>query len=404
MGATSVSGRLPPEVIQRIVRRNFGRFRLCYEKGVRVNPTLAGRVQVRFVIGTDGSVMNATGSGDLPDKDVVACVASAFRGLSFPQPEGGSVTVSFPISFFPGDGSAPAAVRTSASWSPPAFGIVQPKVVHQASDDRWMTEGEEQLAALRRRLEEDTSKRSNHVALVRGLIARGRFAEAVSRARNLTEIDPDSSLALDLFAQASLAAGDRASALGALDGLAELAPRSSTVHRRVARGLEAAGDERRACAHWRSLASLDPRDDEGRGESLRCRARSLGERDEVAREIEGANTSDRALQSLLASVRVGGVPAHAAKKPWSVVSASVTCDAGACPDVATIDAAGQVTASILPNERGEPGARGPSGVVRTILVGALPVAKAKVTVSFEGTSRSADVEGRRTVFLTHESQ
>ncbi|HLM76117.1 MAG TPA: FHA domain-containing protein, partial [Polyangiaceae bacterium] len=28
---TSVSGRLPPEVIQRIVRQNFGRFRLCYE-------------------------------------------------------------------------------------------------------------------------------------------------------------------------------------------------------------------------------------------------------------------------------------------------------------------------------------------------------------------------------------
>ena len=33
MGATSVSGRLPPEVIQRIVRQNFGRFRLCYENG-----------------------------------------------------------------------------------------------------------------------------------------------------------------------------------------------------------------------------------------------------------------------------------------------------------------------------------------------------------------------------------
>ena len=40
----SVSGRLPPEVIQRIVRQNFGRFRLCYENGLRNNPNLQGRV------------------------------------------------------------------------------------------------------------------------------------------------------------------------------------------------------------------------------------------------------------------------------------------------------------------------------------------------------------------------
>ena len=41
-GATQVNGRLPPEVIQRIVRQNFGRFRLCYENGLRNNPNLAG--------------------------------------------------------------------------------------------------------------------------------------------------------------------------------------------------------------------------------------------------------------------------------------------------------------------------------------------------------------------------
>ncbi len=52
------SGRLPPEVIQRIVRQNFGRFRLCYENGLRNNPNLQGRVSVRFVIGRDGAVSN----------------------------------------------------------------------------------------------------------------------------------------------------------------------------------------------------------------------------------------------------------------------------------------------------------------------------------------------------------
>src|SRR5689334_9657332 len=49
-------GRLPPEVIQRIVRQNFGSFRLCYENSLRNCPNLQGRVAVRFVIDSDGSV------------------------------------------------------------------------------------------------------------------------------------------------------------------------------------------------------------------------------------------------------------------------------------------------------------------------------------------------------------
>jgi hypothetical protein len=103
MGATQVNGRLPPEVIQRIVRQNFGRFRLCYENGLRNNPNLQGRVSVRFVIGRDGAVSNVgNGGSDMPDSAVVSCTVRAFYGLSFPQPEGGIVTVTYPIIFTPG--------------------------------------------------------------------------------------------------------------------------------------------------------------------------------------------------------------------------------------------------------------------------------------------------------------
>lgn len=103
MGATSVSGRLPPEVIQRIVRQNFGRFRLCYEGGLRNNPNLQGRVSVSFVIGRDGSVGSVGNAGsDIPDGGVVSCVVRSFYGLSFPQPEGGVVKVTYPIMFTPG--------------------------------------------------------------------------------------------------------------------------------------------------------------------------------------------------------------------------------------------------------------------------------------------------------------
>lgn len=102
-GDTVASGRLPPEVIQRVVRQNFGRFRGCYEAALRTNPNLAGRVAVRFVIGRDGSVGSAANGGsDLPDGGVVSCVVRAFHGLSFPAPENGIVTVTYPIAFSPG--------------------------------------------------------------------------------------------------------------------------------------------------------------------------------------------------------------------------------------------------------------------------------------------------------------
>ena len=103
-GTTQVNGRLPPEVIQRIVRQNFGRFRLCYENGMRQNPNLSGRVAVKFVIDRSGAVSTSQdGGSDLPDQSVVQCVVRGFQNLSFPQPEGGIVTVVYPIIFSPGE-------------------------------------------------------------------------------------------------------------------------------------------------------------------------------------------------------------------------------------------------------------------------------------------------------------
>jgi hypothetical protein len=102
-GPTESNGRLPAEVIQRIVRQNFGRFRLCYEAGLRGNPGLSGRVATKFVIGRDGAVMQSSDAGsDLPDQQVVACVVRSFNALSFPAPDGGIATVTYPIILTPG--------------------------------------------------------------------------------------------------------------------------------------------------------------------------------------------------------------------------------------------------------------------------------------------------------------
>lgn len=55
------------------------------------------------MIGPDGKVTSAEDFGsNMPDLEVRACVVEAFKALSFPKPEGGIVTVIYPIMLAPG--------------------------------------------------------------------------------------------------------------------------------------------------------------------------------------------------------------------------------------------------------------------------------------------------------------
>ena len=120
-----VKGHLPREVIQKIVRDNFGGMRKCYEDGLQKNPKLKGKLTTRFVIERDGAVSSASDVHDaippqrepgkalvfgqeeprFPDTSVVSCVVARFSELKFPKPNGGIVRVVYPIIFSPEDAS-----------------------------------------------------------------------------------------------------------------------------------------------------------------------------------------------------------------------------------------------------------------------------------------------------------
>ena len=101
LGAMQVSGPLPPEVIQRLIRQRFENFDVCYQRGRRANPSLAGVIETTFVIDSSGKMVNVNESAatNLPDRDVVTCVMGELRTISFPAPEGTSVKVSCPLIF-----------------------------------------------------------------------------------------------------------------------------------------------------------------------------------------------------------------------------------------------------------------------------------------------------------------
>ena len=98
---TQVNGRLMPELVQWVVRQSFGRLRTCYEAGLQRDPGLEGRVSVQFVIDREGAVTMAAPGSDttLPDREVVRCITKAYESMSFPKPEGGIVTVVYPVLF-----------------------------------------------------------------------------------------------------------------------------------------------------------------------------------------------------------------------------------------------------------------------------------------------------------------
>jgi len=93
-------GEIDANRVASIIRGQIGGIRSCYERALRNNPTLAGRLEVRFTIGTSGRVTSASSSGLTPD--VASCVTQRIRGLVFPAPTGGSVDFSFPFTFEPG--------------------------------------------------------------------------------------------------------------------------------------------------------------------------------------------------------------------------------------------------------------------------------------------------------------
>jgi TonB family protein len=77
--------------------------RECYEQGLARDTQLTGKVQVRFIVEPDGKVSNAQlDDNTLPDCEAAHCMLEVYRQLEFPEPDGGRVTVVYPLTFAPG--------------------------------------------------------------------------------------------------------------------------------------------------------------------------------------------------------------------------------------------------------------------------------------------------------------
>ena len=104
-GTTACSGPCngtATSAVQGALRAKGGQARGCYERALRLNPTLQGRVMVSARVGAQGQMCSASISQNtLGDPGVAACISQMFRAGKFPPPKGGCVDVNVPLNFVP---------------------------------------------------------------------------------------------------------------------------------------------------------------------------------------------------------------------------------------------------------------------------------------------------------------
>jgi len=88
------------------LRGAAGSSRGCYERALRTNSMLQGRLKIGVRVASNGTVCSASVVEDgLHSSEVSSCVLGLFRGRPFPAPAGGScVDVTIPVSFTPQEG------------------------------------------------------------------------------------------------------------------------------------------------------------------------------------------------------------------------------------------------------------------------------------------------------------
>ena len=95
-----IDGALDPNVVANEIRRRKGAIIACYERALKRNPNLSGKVVLSFTVSSIGKVTGADIDNDsMHDDEVNSCITSIVRSWRFPAPDGGEVHFSYPFIF-----------------------------------------------------------------------------------------------------------------------------------------------------------------------------------------------------------------------------------------------------------------------------------------------------------------
>ncbi|MCP4603889.1 MAG: AgmX/PglI C-terminal domain-containing protein [Proteobacteria bacterium] len=103
--AVDGTGNLSQAKVAKVVNRRLGAIKACYERALRRDSNLGGKIIIRFTIASSGKISAARTTLNELSPNVGNCIVSSFRRFRFPPPMGGSVTFEYPLMLTPeGDG------------------------------------------------------------------------------------------------------------------------------------------------------------------------------------------------------------------------------------------------------------------------------------------------------------
>jgi len=87
-------GQINKSKVSRLFRRKQKAIRYCYEKRLKINSGISGKIRLQITVGPMGNVtavkvlLNTT-----HDSSLAACIIAKIKGWRFPRPQGGQVSI-----------------------------------------------------------------------------------------------------------------------------------------------------------------------------------------------------------------------------------------------------------------------------------------------------------------------
>jgi hypothetical protein len=85
LGEITSKGGLTTDVAARMIRARTGMLRMCYQRALQQNPSLAGLLDLALEVGKDGAVTDASVDGPAELSDAEACMKRGLMNLRFPE-------------------------------------------------------------------------------------------------------------------------------------------------------------------------------------------------------------------------------------------------------------------------------------------------------------------------------
>jgi hypothetical protein len=93
-------GTIDVKAVDRYINTRFGQVRQCYERRLKINPLLEGKVDLKIGINTKGKASSISVNKDtVRDPQMITCIKGVIRSWQLPKPEGGKVIVAKQFKF-----------------------------------------------------------------------------------------------------------------------------------------------------------------------------------------------------------------------------------------------------------------------------------------------------------------